>query len=100
MLMISIPLWITEFVPPDHRGALANIHAVMINCGYLLSAYCGVGFYCKFNYGISSLDHSNVPRLDGRLRESMASAPCIGMHPSLDQPGCHSFHTRESTLSP
>ncbi|KAF2816821.1 general substrate transporter [Mytilinidion resinicola] len=45
MLMNSIPLWITEFVPPYHRGALSNIHAAMINIGYLVSSYVGVGFY-------------------------------------------------------
>jgi MFS family permease len=45
MLLISVPLWITEFVPPKGRGPLANIHAIMVNIGYLVSAYVGVGFF-------------------------------------------------------
>jgi MFS family permease len=45
MLLISVPLWITEFVPPKGRGPLANIHAIMVNIGYLVSAYIGVGFF-------------------------------------------------------
>jgi hypothetical protein len=44
MLMNIIPIWIGEFVPPYHRGALPNIHAAM-NIGYLVSSYVGVGFY-------------------------------------------------------
>jgi len=45
MNLMSVPLWITEFVPPKGRGPLANIHAIMADAGYLVSAYVGVGFF-------------------------------------------------------
>jgi MFS family permease len=45
MLLISVPLWITEVAPPKGRGALANIHGWMAVLGYLLASYVGVGFY-------------------------------------------------------
>jgi len=28
-LLCTVPLWITEIVPPTHRGMLVDIHAVM-----------------------------------------------------------------------
>lgn len=45
MLLISVPLWITEVAPPKGRGVLANIHGFMAVLGYLLASYVGVGFY-------------------------------------------------------
>jgi len=45
MLLISVPLWITEVAPPKGRGILANIHAWMAVFGYLIASYVGVGFY-------------------------------------------------------
>lgn len=45
MLLISVPLWITEIAPPKGRGVLANIHAMMAVLGFLIASYVGVGFY-------------------------------------------------------
>ncbi|KAL4939228.1 hypothetical protein BDV06DRAFT_225199 [Aspergillus oleicola] len=45
MLLMSVPLWITEFAPPGYRGMLATIHAVMATFGYMLAAWVGIGFY-------------------------------------------------------
>lgn len=45
MLLITIPLWITEIAPPQGRGLLGNIHGFMAVFGYLLASYVGVGFY-------------------------------------------------------
>jgi len=44
-LLASVPLWVTEVVPPTHRGILTDIHAVMINLGYVIAGYTGLGFY-------------------------------------------------------
>lgn len=41
----GVPLWITEIVPPKHRGILGDIHAIGLNVGYCISAYVGVGFF-------------------------------------------------------
>jgi hypothetical protein len=45
MLLVSVPLWITDFAPPDSRGILATVHAVMATVGYMLAAWIGVGFF-------------------------------------------------------
>jgi MFS family permease len=45
MLLISVPLWIIEVVPPGGRGVFGNIHGLMAVVGYLLASYVGVGFY-------------------------------------------------------
>ena len=41
----GVPLWISEIVPPRHRGKLSDIHAIMINIGYSIIGFVGVGFY-------------------------------------------------------
>lgn len=50
MLLIAVPLWITEIAPPASRGVMCNIHAVCATLGYLLAAICGLGF-CKTCFG-------------------------------------------------
>ena len=45
MIQVSVPLYITELVPPKGRGMLADIHTIMINLGYMIASYVGVGFY-------------------------------------------------------
>lgn len=45
MLLIAVPLWITEIAPPQGRGVLGNIHGFMAVLGYLIASYVGVGFY-------------------------------------------------------
>ncbi|OAL56033.1 MFS transporter [Pyrenochaeta sp. DS3sAY3a] len=43
--LATVPLWISEVVPPKDRGILVDIHPIFINVGYLLASYVGVGFY-------------------------------------------------------
>lgn len=45
ILVMTVPLWITETAPPQHRGAFGLAHGFMINVGYLVSSYCGFGFF-------------------------------------------------------
>ncbi|KAL6240266.1 hypothetical protein RBB50_012832 [Rhinocladiella similis] len=45
MAMTSIPLWITEIVPPKHRGALNDICPIFINVGYVSASWIGIGFF-------------------------------------------------------
>ena len=45
MLAMMVPLWITECAPANVRGAMAQLHGVLIQIGYILSSYVGVGFY-------------------------------------------------------
>ena len=45
MLLVAIPMWITEVAPPHGRGILAEIHAWMAVVGYLVAGYVGVGFF-------------------------------------------------------
>ena len=40
-----MPLWVSEIVPPKDRGRLVDIHAVLLNLGYTIAGYVGVGFY-------------------------------------------------------
>ncbi|KAJ5621156.1 MFS transporter SP family sugar:H+ symporter [Penicillium lagena] len=44
MLLGSIPLWMTEIVPPKNRGSLVDIHSTCLLLGYALAAWTGVGF--------------------------------------------------------
>ncbi|OQU99467.1 hypothetical protein CLAIMM_05097 [Cladophialophora immunda] len=43
--LTTVPLWITEIVPPKDRGMLSDIHPIFINVGYVTASYVGVGFY-------------------------------------------------------
>lgn len=43
--MATVPLWITEVVPPKDRGILADATAVFVNIGYVSASYVGVGFF-------------------------------------------------------
>lgn len=45
MLFTVIPVWLTETVPPEGRGILVDAHPILINFGYCLASYVGVGFY-------------------------------------------------------
>ena len=40
-----MPLWVSEIVPPRDRGRLVDIHAVLLNLGYTIAGYVGVGFF-------------------------------------------------------
>lgn len=43
--LTTVPLWITEVVPPKDRGILCDIHPIFANVGYVTASYVGVGFY-------------------------------------------------------
>ncbi|KAK4938711.1 hypothetical protein LTR10_020894 [Elasticomyces elasticus] len=49
MLLVSVPLWITEVAPPKGRGFLANIHALMATLVNGMAAWVGVGFFFSQN---------------------------------------------------
>ncbi|VUC25613.1 unnamed protein product [Clonostachys rosea] len=45
ILFTVVPVWISEIVPPKGRGMLVDIHPILINLGYCLASYVGVGFF-------------------------------------------------------
>lgn len=45
MLAMLVPLWITECAPPNVRGSFAQLNGVLLQVGYILSSYIGVGFF-------------------------------------------------------
>jgi sugar porter (SP) family MFS transporter len=65
MLFVCVPLWITEVVPPEVRGAFAQFHGVFTSLGYMLSSYVGVGFYT--NKSIQALSAWRGPLAIGVL---------------------------------
>ncbi|KAF2654662.1 general substrate transporter [Lophiostoma macrostomum CBS 122681] len=44
-LLGSIPVWMTEIVPPRNRGLLVDIHSAALLFGYALASWCGFGFF-------------------------------------------------------
>jgi len=50
-LLAAIPVWMAELVPPKRRGMLVAIHPVMVNFGYTVASYTGIGFYYYKNGG-------------------------------------------------
>ncbi|KAL1897470.1 hypothetical protein Sste5346_004208 [Sporothrix stenoceras] len=44
-MLSTIPMWMAELVPPKRRGLLVQIHPAMINLGYTVASYTGIGFY-------------------------------------------------------
>ena len=45
MLYLTVPLWVTELVPPKGRSILAGIIGASGCLGYILASYVGVGFF-------------------------------------------------------
>ncbi|OCK75229.1 MFS transporter [Lepidopterella palustris CBS 459.81] len=45
MNYLSVPLWVTELVPPKGRSILAGIVGLFGVVGYIVAAYVGVGFF-------------------------------------------------------
>ncbi|KAH7141868.1 general substrate transporter [Dactylonectria macrodidyma] len=45
ILFTNIPVWLTELVPPEGRGVLVDAHPILINFGYCIASYVGVGFF-------------------------------------------------------
>ena len=45
MLLGSVPVWMTEIVPPKNRGLLVDIHSASLLTGYFFATWAGFGFY-------------------------------------------------------
>jgi hypothetical protein len=43
--LATVPLYITELVPPKDRGILSDATAIFVNVGYVSASYVGVGFF-------------------------------------------------------
>lgn len=44
-MLSSVPIWMTEVVPPAIRGTLVDIHGACLLFGYAFSDWVGYGFY-------------------------------------------------------
>jgi MFS family permease len=45
MILAAVPIWMNEVVPSKIRGALVDIHAVLLVSGYTTATWVGVGCY-------------------------------------------------------
>jgi hypothetical protein len=45
MLQATIPVWMSEVVPPRNRGALVDLHGASYLLGFSIAAWVGYGFY-------------------------------------------------------
>jgi MFS family permease len=44
-LLGSVPVWMTEIVPPKHRGLLVDIHSAALLFGYFWASWMGLAFH-------------------------------------------------------
>lgn len=58
-LVAAVPIWMSEVAPPNVRGILVDLHALMLLVGYLLAACAGYGFW-KVNHPTSWRAHQAV----------------------------------------
>ncbi|KAF2183591.1 general substrate transporter [Zopfia rhizophila CBS 207.26] len=45
MILLAVPVYLSEVVPPKLRGALVDVHATAFNFGYMMAGWVGYGFY-------------------------------------------------------
>ena len=45
MILAAVPIWMAEVAPPYLRGALVQLHAVILVIGYNCASYLGYGIY-------------------------------------------------------
>jgi hypothetical protein len=45
MILAAVPILMNEIVPVSLRGALVDIHAVLLVLGYTIQGWIGFGFY-------------------------------------------------------
>ncbi|KAK5051348.1 hypothetical protein LTR84_003000 [Exophiala bonariae] len=45
MILAAVPIWMSEVVPVQLRGALVDVHAVFLILGYTIQGWIGFGFY-------------------------------------------------------
>jgi MFS family permease len=51
MILAAVPIWMSEVVPPYLRGALVQIHAVVLVLGYMCASWLGFGIFHWENGG-------------------------------------------------
>ena len=45
MILAAVPIWMAEVIPPYLRGALVQLHAVILVIGYMCASWLGFGIY-------------------------------------------------------
>ncbi|EME85865.1 uncharacterized protein MYCFIDRAFT_81836 [Pseudocercospora fijiensis CIRAD86] len=45
MILAAVPIWMPEVCPPYLRGALVQLHAVVLVLGYMAASYLGYGLF-------------------------------------------------------
>jgi hypothetical protein len=51
MILAAVPIWMAEVVPPYLRGALVQLHAIILVLGYNFASWLGYGIYHWENGG-------------------------------------------------
>lgn len=59
MILAAVPIWMSETVPPYLRGALVQLHAIVLVIGYMAASWLGYGIF--FWTGPGSTDNWRVP---------------------------------------
>jgi MFS family permease len=45
MILAAVPIWMAEVVPPYLRGALVQLHAIVLVMGYMCASWLGYGIF-------------------------------------------------------
>lgn len=45
MILAAVPIWMSEVVPPYLRGALVQLHAIVLVLGYMCASWLGYGIF-------------------------------------------------------
>ena len=45
MILAAVPIWMSETVPPYLRGALVQLHAIVLVIGYMCASWLGYGIF-------------------------------------------------------
>ena len=45
MILAAVPILMNELVPSQFRGALVDLHGVLLVFGYVIQAFVGFGFF-------------------------------------------------------
>lgn len=81
MILAAVPIWMAEVAPPYLRGALVQLHAVILVIGYMAASYLGYGIYHWKDGGSTTWVSSQCPTLpwiviSHRLLLSLSFANC------------------------
>lgn len=80
MLLAAVPLYVSEIVPANRRGALVGAHGATLSVGYVISAWTGVGFFYWTTGG------SNTWRPPMALQMLWPLIMLIGLYPLPESP--------------